>query len=71
MVDNLDNGGQLAGEGAAADEQQTANLNEPPRGELQIDIGHGDGFLTGSQYSAFIQVQCKSSILTTGALTVD
>lgn len=45
MVDNFDNGGQLSGEGTAADQDHTSNFNELPLSELDIDIGHGEGFL--------------------------
>lgn len=43
VVDNLDNGSQLASVRAPADEDHTANLNQLPLGNLQIDIGHGEG----------------------------
>lgn len=43
VVDNLDNGSQLASVRAPADEDHTANLNQLPLGNLHIDIGHGEG----------------------------
>lgn len=45
VVDNLNDGSELASEGAAADQDQAANLDQLPRSELDIDIGHGEGFL--------------------------
>jgi hypothetical protein len=45
VVDNLDDDGELAGEGSAADQNHAANLNELPLSDLDIDIGHGEGFL--------------------------
>lgn len=43
MVDNLNNNGELAGVGTAADEDHTANLNQLPLSNLHVDIGHGEG----------------------------
>lgn len=54
VVDNLDNGSQLAGVRTAADEHQAANLNEPPRGDLNIDIGHGEGLPEISEFCVTI-----------------
>ena len=45
VVDNLNDGSELASEGAASDQDQAANLDQLPRSELDIDIGHGEGFL--------------------------
>lgn len=42
VVDNLNNGGELASEGATADQDQAANLDQLPRSVLDIDIGHGE-----------------------------
>jgi hypothetical protein len=42
VVDNLNNGSELASEGAAADQDEAANLDQLPRSELDIDIGHGE-----------------------------
>jgi len=41
VVDNLNNGSELASVGAAADQDEAANLDQLPRSELDIDIGHG------------------------------
>lgn len=41
VVDNLNDGSELASEGAAADQDEAANLDQLPRSELDIDIGHG------------------------------
>lgn len=41
VVDNLDDGSELASEGAAADQDEAANLDQLPRSERDIDIGHG------------------------------
>lgn len=49
VVDNLDDGGQLAGVGTATDQDHAANLNELPLSNLDIDIGHGEGFLDGDE----------------------
>jgi hypothetical protein len=51
VVDNLDNGSELAGVGTAADQHDTANLNQLPLGNRDIDIGHGEGFLYGDKHS--------------------
>lgn len=59
VVDNLDNRGELAGVGTAADEHQTANLNKPPRGDLNIDIGHGEG-LPVSRNSGSVNVGAEN-----------
>lgn len=52
VVDNLDDGSELAFEGAAADQDEAANLDQLPRSELDIDIGHGEGFLQRKSLSA-------------------
>lgn len=46
VVDNLNNGGQLAGVWSWADEDYTTDLHELPRRGLDIDIGgHGEDCL--------------------------
>lgn len=45
VVDNLNNGSELAGVRTAADQHNAANLNQLPLSNLNIDIGHGEGFL--------------------------
>lgn len=46
VVDNLNNGGQLAGVWSCADEDHSADLHEFPRRGLDIDIGgHGEDCL--------------------------
>jgi hypothetical protein len=45
VVDDLNDSGELASEGTAADQDEAANLDQLPRSELDIDIGHGEGCL--------------------------
>ncbi len=52
VVDNLDDDSELAIVGAAADQGDAANLDQLPRSELDIDIGHGEGFLHDKSLSA-------------------
>jgi hypothetical protein len=40
VVNNLDDGGELASVGAAADQDEAANLDQLPGSELNVDIGH-------------------------------
>lgn len=42
VVNNLDDGGELASVGAAADQDEAANLDQLPGSERDIDIGHGE-----------------------------
>lgn len=66
VVDNLDDGSELASEGTAADQDEAANLDQLPRSELDIDIGHGEGFLHGNE-SALELAEVSGPI----ALTID
>jgi hypothetical protein len=71
VVNNLDNGGELASEGAAADQDKAANLDQLPGSELNVDIGHRE----------FLEVTRKKSqrsfsfysveLFAAAALTVD
>lgn len=54
VVDNLNDGGELASEGTAADQDEAANLDQLPRSELDIDIGHGEGCLEKHTNSAVV-----------------
>ena len=42
VLDNLNDGSKLASEGAAADQDEAANLDQLPGSERDIDIGHGE-----------------------------
>lgn len=66
MVDNLDDGSELSSEGTAADQDEAANLDQLPRSELDIDIGHGESFLQ-ENHSALEPTEGS----VTNALTVD
>lgn len=49
MVHDLDDSGELAFEGAAADQHQAANLDHLPGRDLDIDFGHGE--ILGQKFS--------------------
>lgn len=51
VVDNLNDGSELASEGATADQHDAANLDQLPGSNFDIDIGHGE-ILDGEQFSA-------------------
>ncbi len=65
VVNNLDDGGELASVGAAADQDEAANLDQLPGSELNVDIGHRE-FLEGTKKVSalvlfFHQLNCCSS----------
>lgn len=52
MVHDLDDSGKLAFVGTAADQHHTANLNQLPGSDLDIDIGHGE--ILGQKFSVAV-----------------
>lgn len=54
MVHDLDDSGELAFEGTAADQHHTANLNQLPGSDLDIDIGHGE--ILGQKFSVAFSI---------------
>jgi hypothetical protein len=70
VVNNLDDGGEFASEGAAADQDEAANLDQLPGSELNVDIGHRE-FLEDTKKVSALVLFLFSWIVAAAALTVD
>lgn len=71
MVNNLDDGGELASVGAAADQDEAANLNQLPGSELNVDIGHREFLEDTKKRLSACSLFPSVELLQQRALTVD
>ena len=63
VVDDLNDGSELASVGATADQDEAANLDQLPGSDFDIDIGHG-GILYTKSLSAHVRENSRANTLT-------